>query len=316
MGERSSIEWTHHTFNPWIGCAKVHSGCKNCYAETQNKRWAYNGGTWGVGAPRKVTSDGNWRKPLTWAKQAAKAGERHRVFCASLADVLDEEAPVVAQARLWHLIRETAHVRPPPDEDPRVVGYPDPPREGPGLDWLLLTKRPERWEVIPPDVRPSVWLGTSISDQETADVWIPRLLRAEGFALRFLSLEPMVGPVDLGRTMRIGATDADAKTFGLSWIIVGGESGPRARPCDVAWIRSIVEQCRAASVPCFVKQLGGVPTMDEAAWRAGPGYMLSADNRNRAPAGTVPLKTRDKKGGDQSEWPADLRIRQFPPRAP
>lgn len=298
MGERSSIEWTHATFNPWIGCTKVHTGCKNCYAEAQNKRWAHNGGTWGVGAPRRVTSDANWRKPMAWARAAAKAGERHRVFCASLADVLDEEAPADAQARLWSLIRQTAFRC--SGEENRIAACMSPVpgmdggdcancgRPAGGLDWLLLTKRPERWEVIPEDVRPLVWFGTSVSDQATADQMIPRLLGADGFRLRFLSMEPLIGPVDLGRAMRIVRADADGVTFGLSWVIVGGESGPGARPCDVTWIRSVVEQC-ATGVPCFVKQLGA--------------SVVNLEYQARL---------ADPKGGDPSEWPADLRVRQFP----
>ena len=305
MGENSNIEWTHHTFNPWIGCSKVHGGCKHCYAETMAKRYGWT--EWGPTGERKVTSDANWKKPLAWARAAAKAGERHRVFCASLADVLDERAPVEAQTRLWELIRRTARMASPHTSFAADV-LPDLPL--PGLDYLLLTKRPERWEIIPEDVRPLVWLGTSVSDQETANEWIPRLLGAQGFAKRFLSMEPLVGPVDLSPVIGgpyvglPGDVIYPNYNFGIDWVIVGGESGHGARLCDLSWIRSIVDQCRGASVPCFVKQFGARPRGDYAG-RKPP--VLS-----NHPATMNDWILADKKGGDPSEWPTDLRVRQFP----
>src|SRR5580692_7935980 len=120
MGENSKIEWCDHTFNPWIGCQKVSPGCDHCYAETQNNLRKWNGGKWGPHAPRKRTSEANWKKPLQWQKRAAEFSGRRRVFCASLADVFDNKAPDGARDDLFDLIRET-----------------------PSLDWLLLTKRPE-----------------------------------------------------------------------------------------------------------------------------------------------------------------------------
>jgi protein gp37 len=308
MGETTKIEWTHHTFNPWIGCTKVHAGCTNCYAEAQNKRWGYNGGSWGKGAPRKVTSDSNWREPLKWARAAAKAGERRRVFCASLADVLDEDAPAEAQARLWRLIRETgvgcatamlgdgcafdAAEGMDRNECANCGGA------WAGLDWLLLTKRPERWELVPEDVRPLVWLGTSVSDQATAEEWVPRLLAARGFAKRFVSAEPLVGPVNLSRLQddELGAT-WNALEMGLDWVIVGGESGHAARPFDIGWARLLVAECAVAGVSCFVKQLGA--------------HAVDSISHFGDPSGDT-LLYDDRKGGDPSEWPADLRVREFP----
>ncbi|QRK08093.1 DUF5131 family protein [Archangium violaceum] len=333
MAENSSIEWTHHTFNPWRGCSKVHAGCTHCYAE-KNQGVAMQGITWGEvwqGGQRVVKAESGWREPLKWARDAARAGERRRVFCASLADVLEvpqyppsgqqnlERMAAVgraqrtldaARARLWDVIRQTTSVcgecggresthvsrgfcaRTRPGETRRLGG----------LDWLLLTKRPENWRLVPEDVRPLVWLGTSTSDQKTADEWVPRLLKAEGFRLRFLSVEPLVGPVDLGL---LGTAPA-AWGYGyrpisdlLNWVIVGGESGPKARPCNVEWVRDIVRQCREAGVPCFVKQLGAYPT-DLA---EPPGYVQKTLRR---------CSLSDPKGGDMSEWPEDLRVREFP----
>jgi protein gp37 len=279
MGAETKIEWTHHTFNPWIGCTPVHTGCKNCYAEAQNLRWKYNGGTWGKGEPRKVTSASSWKQPLKWAREAAKAGERRRVFCASLADVLDLEAPPDAQARLWDLIRETVVVKP-----VRYLEPQDLQRFG-GLDWLLLTKRPERWQIIPSDVRPLVWLGTSISDQLTADVWGPRLMRAQGFAKRFLSIEPQVGPIDLD-PMLPGAFTVG--TSGLDWVICGGESGPNARPFDLVWAYSLREQCRAS--PFSASSSGPA--------RCSAPCASTSSRSSRCPAGEV-----------TSRWPASRASR-------
>lgn len=300
MGADSKIQWTHHTFNPWIGCTKVHTGCTNCYAEAQNGRWGYNGGTWGKGAPRKITSDSNWKQPLKWARDAAKAGERRRVFCASLADVLDEEAPAGAQGQLWDLIRATARTG--AHGDPRVDG-------AFGLDWLLLTKRPERWRIIPEDVRPLVWLGASASDQPTLHRVLAPLLEAGPVAKRFLSLEPLIGPID-PYFFEMAAVD---------WMIVGGESGPKARPFDIAWARTLVRYCAEIGTACFVKQLGARPMLGAKLEQYEKSFGVPG-GRGRITfvsfESEESLSLDDKKGGDWSEWPADLRVREFPGVSP
>ena len=146
MGETTEISWTDHTFNPWLGCTKVSAGCTHCYAESLVNRYGW--AKWGPGQARKRTSAANWRKPLAWNRAAEKAGVRRRVFCASLADVFDHEAPAGARADLWDLIRKC-----------------------PALDWQLLTKRPENIEqYLPADWEhyhgwPNVWLGTTTEDQ-------------------------------------------------------------------------------------------------------------------------------------------------------
>lgn len=285
MGSETKIQWTDHTFNPWIGCTRVHAGCVNCYAEKlATKRLGVG---WGPKADRRVTAESTWKQPLRWARAAAMVGERHRVFCASLADVLDERAPKEAQARFWDLIRQTARWT-----------HNGMPCCG-GLDWQLLTKRPWRWELIPEDVRPLVSLGTSASNQETWDGWVDRLAAARGFARLFVSLEPMVGPVEmaLGRNRpseRMLRWHRPLKSI-IGWVIVGGESGQGARPFDLAWARSIRDQCKAAGVPFFLKQLGAEPRWER-----------------RDEVEPIPAMQRDRKGGDPSEWPADLRVRQFP----
>ena len=290
MGRDSGIQWTHHTFNPWRGCTHVSPGCENCYAEALAKRNPAQLGTWGAGGTRVVASDAYWRQPHAWNRAAVAAGERHRVFCASLADVF-EDRPELADPRhrLWSTIVATPH-----------------------LDWLLLTKRPEAiarlvggwpWPA-------NIWLGTTVEDQRRADERIPVLLDTPA-AVRFLSCEPLLGPLDLGRFMGWRATadvmlgrhpvafDAAGlpRAGGVDWLIVGGESGPRARPFDLAWARSIRDQGDAAGVPVFIKQLGRRPHH-------------GVDHQE--PSGVLPLVLRDSHGGDPEEWPEDLRVRLFP----
>lgn len=164
---------------------------------------------------------------------------------------------------------------------------------------------PESWPL------PNVWLGTSVENQAAADERIPHLLRCPA-AVRFLSVEPLLGPVALDAAKRkYGGTDF----AGVQWVIVGGESGAGARPCSVGWIRSIVGQCKAAGVPCFVKQLGAKPysNADKIGHR-GMDYKALMPERK-----TVPVFWRflnDPKGGDMAEWPDDLRVREFPEARP
>ena len=177
--ENSKIEWTDHTFSPWLGCTKVSAGCTNCYAETLTTR--YKWAKWGPGETRKRTSVANWKKPLTWNRKAEKAGVRRRVFCASLCDVFDHEAPAGARADLWDLIRKC-----------------------PELDWQLLTKRPENIEqYLPADWYhyhgwPNVWLGTTTEDQAAYDLRWP-ILSGIYAAVHFISYEPAIGPLIDGR---------------------------------------------------------------------------------------------------------------------
>jgi protein gp37 len=265
----------------------------------------------GDNGTRVVASEAAWREPLKWDRAAAKAGERHRVFCASLADVFEDRPELVEpRRRLARLIWET-----------------------PNLDWLLLTKRPENaadmiYRMWFPDAEwpKNYWLGTSIEDQATADARIPHLLRAPA-AVRFLSMEPLLGPVDLfkvprpdnsyfrwrGETGAIGPKDEPddfvyGSKRGIHWVIVGGESGPGARPFDLASARSIVAQCKAAGVPVFVKQLGAVPI--------GHDGEISVIGAKQYPFGNGAWRRlADKKGGDIAEWPADLRVRELPTTA-
>lgn len=252
MGQNSSIEWCHHTFNPWIGCAKVSAGCKNCYAETLMDT-RYGRVKWGVNGTRQRTSETYWKQPVRWNKDAAAKGIRYRVFCASLADVF-EDRPELVQWRfdLFALIDAT-----------------------PNLDWLLLTKRPENIACLWPRVdqdptmgshylirKDNVWIGTSVENQDAADTRIPHLMKAAHLCrFTFLSCEPLIAPVELtaARLIQGGRTvdprDTEEVCL-IDWVIAGGESGPNARPMHPDWARSLRDQCVRDEVAFLFKQWG------------------------------------------------------------
>lgn len=312
MSVITKIEWTDHTFNPWIGCTKVSPGCANCYAEVSTPSRAMSI-KWGKGQPRQRTSESYWRQPIAWNKRVEKEyldWERHvmtqgghpgdpkpanaRVFCASLADVFDSEVPIEWLADLLVLIHKT-----------------------PYLDWQLLTKRPENviarlkeasFKTKPdsgdgPWIRnwldgerpENVWIGTTVEDQARADQRIPVLINIPA-RVRFLSCEPLLEEIDL--TMALESFQSHDASLNrnpppVQWVIVGGESGRNARRSNVEWIRSIVQQCQVASVPVFVKQLG-----------SHSGISLNTHGSQYV--------IKHPKGGDPEEWPADLRVRDFP----
>ena len=226
MGENSKIEWTDHTFNPWTGCTKVSPGCDHCYAEAWSKRsgqveWGNN--------PRRRTSETNWRKPVEWDRQAEafkrQLGHRPRVFCASLADVFDNQADPVWRRDLFALIQECHR-----------------------LDWLLLTKRPQNIaKMLPSDWAAgynNVWLGITTEDQSRFDQRWPLLQRVPA-VVRFISYEPAIGPLQLSG---MGPWP--------DWLISGGESGGGARPMNPQWARDIIAECRRKEVAPFHKQWG------------------------------------------------------------
>jgi len=326
--ENTKIEWCDHSWSPWRGCAKVSVGCAHCYAEGLANRFGDSWGGWGKGKPRVLAK--NWGDPVKWnltpwicpvtgamfeRRDAALNRVRHieprrtTVF-PSLCDWLDEEVPIKWLEKFIELIHKT-----------------------PNLNWLLLTKRPENFiprlrevqkhcTVDPLDIvdridawisgdRPhhNVWIGTSVEDQANADRRIPELLKIPA-RVRFLSVEPMLGPVNLDewafvdREIHPDGSETLLKPI-IDWVIVGGESGLKARLCNVDWIRSIASQCAASGVPCFVKQLGAeigftapgkIENWDQ--WHINEGKWIS--------------KIEHPKAGDPSEWPEDLRVRQFP----
>jgi protein gp37 len=269
MSYTTSVPWCDHTVNLWIGCTKVSDGCKNCYAERENKRYRWVE-KWGPEGKRRRTSMGNWKKPLAWNKEkwlecicgwrgpekktlsgCPGCGRFHdfhptrqRVFCDSLSDVFENRPELPGwRNSLFLLVRDT-----------------------PNLDWLILTKRPEnalKWGYLYlPD---NVWIGTTCENQEMADKRIPELVKIPA-KVHFISIEPMLSKIYL-------ALDGTCpKSWGLGyslirdhidWVIAGCESGPDRRITEDDWVRDIVAQCVEMDVPAFVKQLSGSPIRHE-----------------------------------------------------
>lgn len=289
MAENSKIEWTDHTFNGWWGCMKVSEGCQHCYAETFSKRVGRN--IWGPAATtERWRTKGPWRDILKWDKRAKADGVRRKVFCQSMSDFFEDHPQLVS----WR------------NEATEILEQ---------LEWLdvqLLTKRPENIARMTPAFwtryqwPAHVWIGTSVENQEAADKRIPELLKVPA-AIRFLSCEPLLGPVDistigsfgLGQCLECAGAGETSGHYGrsdgidwcasclgkgedpdavVSWVIVGGESGHHARPMQIEWAQSLSEQCRAAGVAFFMKQLGG-----------------AIDKRH-----------------DITAFPPDLQVREFP----
>lgn len=226
MGKETGISWTDHTFNPWWGCTKVSLGCDNCYAEAFDKR--VGGAHWGKGQPRRTFGEKHWDEPYKWDRAAEKAGEQAKVFCASMADVMDDEAPEGERERLWKLINAT-----------------------PNLIWQLLTKRPQRFgKYLPEFFGHNVWLGITAENQEFFDVRWPHLLNAVQHhgCVSFVSYEPAVGALSLTKAFALDNESPD-------WLIFGGETGNGRRECDVEWAKAIQEECRILEVSFFMKQM-------------------------------------------------------------
>lgn len=252
MSANSNIEWTDHTFNPWIGCTAISPGCANCYASDWAKRYGRDF------AQRTRTK--TWADPVKWNKQHdeffAQHGRRQRVFCASLADVFDNQVPEQWRADLFSLIEAT-----------------------PNIDWLLLTKRignVGNMLPVPFDFEklyPNVWIGITITSQEEADRDIPKLLAVPA-AKRFLSMEPLLGPVSFEGFFANPRNAADGTNAleALDWVIVGGESGPGAQPMHPDWARSLRDQCEAVGTPFLFKQWGEWVPYEHS---AQPPYMWS-----------------------------------------
>lgn len=337
----TGIQWTEKTWNPVTGCTRVSAGCDNCYAfDTHDrrrylpqKRAAERQGYASIEEARGAETEAlppilpfkarqydvpfsevqllpdRLEDPLRWRKPA-------HVFVDSMGDLFHEDVPDAYLDRVFAVMALA-----------------------PQHTFQVLTKRPERMreylsrenrasfrisdEAFRMRVRaeatswplPNVWLGTSVEDQAAADERIPHLLQTPA-AVRFLSCEPLLGPLRLPEctgyaNCPLDSVDghSDHPFGGIDWVIVGGESGPRARPCDVGWIRDIVEQCQAAGVPYFVKQLGSKPlAIDTELWeRDGRSWETMQPTGAR-----VPMKLKHGHGGDPAEWPEDLRVREWP----
>lgn len=281
----TAIEWTDEVWNPVTGCSHVSAGCKNCYAE----RFAGRGmGPWKGRAfgdvrchPERLGIPFQWKKP-------------RRVFVNSMSDLFHESVPDEFVDEVLLVMWENKQ-----------------------HDFQILTKRPKRMldyfgsiKLPKSDEFPfqNIWLGVSVEDQRTADERILFLLQTPA-AVRFVSYEPALGPVNIPQYLhsQVLSTSRDGllpdTLPGIDWLICGGESGPKARPFDIEWLRSAVRQCKAASVPVFVKQLGA---------NCYNGAEQSCETSTCVVHEYARLRTKDRKGGDPSEWPEDLRVREFP----
>jgi protein gp37 len=337
----TSIEWTRgddgtpgQTWNPTVGCTKVSPGCKHCYAETMHARLTAMGQK-KYAKPFRVVHP--WADdldaPLHWRKP-------RRVFVNSMSDLFHEDVPDEYIAAVFGVMAAA------PQHTFQVLTK-RAERMARWVRWLEGTAQAEasadaghQWwrvweclraakEILGDELRgagtqswplPNVWIGVSVENQQYADGRIPHLLSVPA-AVRFLSCEPLLAPVDLTklRDDEVGAR-WNALEMGIGWVIVGGESGNGARPCALEWIGRIAEQCRGAGVPAFVKQLGACVVSEE---RTAPvetmaalcGATVKDYDGYRSPSGEVwawRAGLRDKKGGDPSEWPDDLRVRQYP----
>lgn len=256
--EDSKIEWTDHTHNPWIGCTRVSEACQRCYAEYLAETrfgWA----TWGPGQPRVRTSEDNRRKPLSWNRKAAREGRRAKVFCASLADVFDDEVDQAWRDDLWKVIRAC-----------------------PNLDWQLLTKRPEHIRGMLPkdwgDGWPNVWLGVTAETQRRADERLPILLQIPA-VVHFASCEPLLESLDL--TAYLGN--------GLNWVITGGETGDGARRMMPSWAQGLRDQCVSSGVAFHFKQWGDVDACGTDVGKKAAGRMLDGRTWDEFPATAAPV---------------------------
>jgi protein gp37 len=299
MGETTKIQWCDHTFNPWIGCQKVAEGCRHCYAEAQmadrmrHVRW----GPIAAGGTRRITSEANWEKVHKWYAAAEAERTPRRVFCASLADVFEVwSGPILDHSGKRHLVQSRRQFVAETNEQLEScsrVTLGD-VREKlfrlidatPWLDWLLLTKRPENIRRMWPGGRNrrNVWLGCSVSTEAEAIEHVPALVASADLCERlFVSAEPLLEAIDWRVVSSVFKRQID-------WVIIGGESGREARPIDVADIRRTAIGAELHHSRVFVKQLGSNVRGDD-----GTRLVLS-----------------DSKGGDMSEWPDHLRVREFP----
>ncbi len=296
MGD-SRIEWTDRTWNPVRGCSRVSAGCENCYAQRQARRFDRPGGTY-EGLTRKTARGPVWSGkircvpalldvPMRWRKPA-------KIFVNSMSDLFHEDVPedfldqvfaVMAlcpehtfQVLTKRADRMAAYVNEVIDDPKRFTRW-----AARGAPWARASDRFHRpYQSVPPRwPLPNVWLGVSVENQDALSERIGKLASFPN-AKPWISAEPLLGPIDFGPML---------SEWGIEWVVVGGESGPGARRCEVHWIRDIVAHCKSWVVPVFVKQLGAnTMWMDH----CGGTYTTSG------------------KGGDPDEWPPELRVREMP----
>jgi protein gp37 len=331
----SAIEWTQETWNPVSGCTRVSAGCDHCYAVGMTHRAAAMGQEKKYGGLTVLNPKGDrhFNGKVRCHPEAVEIPLRRRKpkiwFVNSMSDLFHKDVPFDFIDKVFATIALAPHhtfqiltKRP-----ERMAEYLSEERESwiaqaaearnwaPGVDWDASDCHLDEWPL------PNVWLGTSVEDQDAADERIPHLLRCPA-AVRFLSCEPLLGPLNLNPWLMLHSDCCNSPIINKGWcvtcdrtcrqrprpgwVIAGGESGVGARPCNVEWIRGIVQQCKAAGVPVFVKQLGADPTDT-----ADGGYDEDGNEFSSAPH-DVGLKLKSRKGSEPAEWPADLRVREMP----
>ncbi len=354
MAENSKIEWTQATWNPLAGCEEVSPGCTNCYAAVMAKRLEAMGqekykGTTRTLANGKVV----WTGKITLDEEALSIPLKRKkptaYFVNSMSDLFHDDVADEFIDKVFAVMalcpQHTFQVL--TKRAKRLPEYLKHGRQGRVNDAAALSfDRPIWWSVdgkpsgATPWPLPNVWLGVSVEDQQRADERIPHLLKTPA-AVRFLSCEPLLSAVDLYSRRWLYETDGlgachccqmpvrcrhEPGFHKVDWVIVGGESGPGARPMQIEWARSLVKQCEAAAVPVFLKQLGSVPIMPQpqgatvkekiaadldacSEWPEGTRF----GNRTGLPAfNGLQVLLADKKGGEMEEWSLDLRVRQMP----
>lgn len=299
---KTSIEWTNRTWNPTRGCSMaagsnspIDGGCYNCYAARQALRHAGPGGAY-EGLVHLTEHGPRWTGKVPLIESSLDAPSHVKEPCMwfvnSMSDLFHESLEFATIARIVRVMMEA--------------------------NWhtyQVLTKRAKRlrefsewWYMQTTDPLPRhIWFGVSVETQPKANEQLPELLRAQLTGVRWASYEPALGPVDwanivsggIGRhALHVERSSSFQNEQHLDWIVVGGESGPGARPFDLAWAKRTIDQCREAGVPCFVKQLGRV--------------VLGADLMGKGePAGAI-VRLKDRKGGDMFEWPEWARVREWP----
>lgn len=253
MAQNSNIEWCDHTVNLWWGCAKVHTGCKNCYAEDLSHR--YGNKIWGEKAPRKRIKSA-FKDLDKYQKRAVKEGVKYKIFCGSMMDICEDNKKILNPIEE---IDETRQLRAKLFKAIADGQYDN-------LIFLFLTKRPENIGLDFPmkwthyGIDDNVWFGASVSNQATADEIVPKLVKAD-IERRFLSVEPQVGAIDLTTIKAKLVASVDEEFYllpAIDWVIQGGESGSKKRPFNLDWAYSLKEQCIKNGVPYFFKQIDKV----------------------------------------------------------
>lgn len=319
MGDKSKIEWTEATWNPVRGCSVISEGCRNCYAMSVAARFSGEGQAY-EGLAYRNGSGAHWtgkvrlieqhlEDPLRWKRP-------RRIFVISMSDLFHESIPDEWIESIFAvMLRARRHTFQVLTKRPaRMLDFMNRNSTGGRLLHLAgelnhkgVDEESGEWP------RKNIWLGVSVEDQKTADERIPLLLQTPA-AVRWISAEPLLGPIDLeSLTGLVGEKyqvlnpilcSGDSNRPAIDWVVVGGESGAGARPFDLAWARSIVQQCKAAGVAVFVKQLGSKA-------ESIPDRISYRGSKTPKPDGFY-RHLSNSKGGDINEWPEDLRVREYP----